>query len=73
MDSTKDKGFFALSAYVAGTRSFYAKKPITKPEDLKGLKIRVQPSPTTIKMIELMGVHPLQFHLAKFILRCSKV
>ena len=36
MDSTKDKGFFALSAYVAGTRSFYAKKPITQPEDLKG-------------------------------------
>lgn len=58
MDSTKDKGFFALSAYVAGTRSFYAKKPITKPEDLKGLKIRVQPSPTTIKMIELMGGSP---------------
>lgn len=58
MDSTKEKGFFALSAYVAGTRSFYAKKPITKPEDLKGLKIRVQASPTTIKMIELMGGSP---------------
>jgi len=58
MASTKEKGFFALSAYVAGTRSFYAKKPVTKPEDLKGLKIRVQPSPTTIKMIELMGGSP---------------
>lgn len=58
MDSTKEKGFFALSAYVAGTRSFYAKKPITKPEDLKGLKIRVQASPTTLKMIELMGGSP---------------
>lgn len=58
MDSSKDKGFFALSAYVAGTRSFYAKKPITKPEDLKGLKIRVQASPTTLKMIELMGGSP---------------
>ncbi|MEH3412765.1 TRAP transporter substrate-binding protein [Phytobacter diazotrophicus] len=58
MESTKDKSFFALSAYVAGTRSFYAGKPITKPEDLKGLKIRVQASPTTIKMIELMGGSP---------------
>lgn len=58
MESTKEKGFFALSAYVAGTRSFYAKKPITKPDDLKGLKIRVQASPTTIKMIELMGGSP---------------
>lgn len=58
MTASKDKGFFALSAYVAGTRSFYAKKPITKPEDLKGLKIRVQASPTTLKMIELMGGSP---------------
>lgn len=58
MASTKERGFFALSAYVAGTRSFYAKKPITKPDDLKGLKIRVQPSPTTIKMVELMGGSP---------------
>lgn len=58
MESTKEKGFFAISAYVAGTRSFYAKKPITKPEDLKGLKIRVQASPTTLKMVELMGGSP---------------
>lgn len=58
MAGSKDKGFFALSAYVAGTRSFYAKKPITKPEDLKGLKIRVQASPTTLKMVELMGGSP---------------
>ncbi|URN99385.1 TRAP transporter substrate-binding protein [Leclercia adecarboxylata] len=58
MDASKDKGFFALSAYVAGTRSFYAKKPITTPADLKGLKIRVQASPTTLKMVELMGGSP---------------
>jgi tripartite ATP-independent transporter DctP family solute receptor len=58
MLSTKDKGFIALSAYVAGTRSFYAKKPITKPDDLKGMKIRVQASPTTLKMVELMGGSP---------------
>ncbi|PEH71624.1 TRAP transporter substrate-binding protein [Edwardsiella tarda] len=58
MDSTKDKGFFSMAAYVAGTRSFYAKKPITSPADLKGMKIRVQASPTTIKMIELMGGSP---------------
>lgn len=58
MQSTKNKGFFTLSAYVAGTRSFYAKKPITRPEDLKGMKIRVQASPTTLKMIELLGGSP---------------
>jgi tripartite ATP-independent transporter DctP family solute receptor len=72
MNSTKEKGFFALSAYVAGTRSFYAKKPITRPEDLKGLKIRVQASPTTLKMVELMGGSPTPSPLVKFIPPCSR-
>lgn len=36
MDSTKDKGFFALSAYVAGTRSFYAKNRLLSQKILKG-------------------------------------
>lgn len=58
MDATKEKGFFAMAAYVAGTRSFYAKKPITRPDDLQGMKIRVQASPTTLRMIELMGGSP---------------
>ncbi|KGQ69529.1 hypothetical protein OA57_10965 [Chelonobacter oris] len=58
MESSKSGGFFALSAYDTGTRSFYTNKPIHKPEDLKGLKIRVQPSPTSIKMVELMGGSP---------------
>jgi tripartite ATP-independent transporter DctP family solute receptor len=72
MESTKDKGFFALSAYVAGTRSFYAGKPITKPEDLKGLKIRVQASPTTIKMIELMGGSPTPISFGEVYTACSR-
>lgn len=58
MQSTKSKGFFTLSAYVAGTRSFYGKKPITHPDDLKGMKIRVQASPTTLRMVELLGGSP---------------
>ncbi|OHV08990.1 hypothetical protein BH688_11945 [Kushneria phosphatilytica] len=58
MQSTKDKGFFAIGAYVAGYRSFYASKPIRTPADLKGMKIRVQSSPTTISMIKLMGGSP---------------
>ncbi|WP_106475690.1 TRAP transporter substrate-binding protein [Phytohalomonas tamaricis] len=58
MASTKDKGFVAIGAYVAGTRSFYANKPIKSPADLKGMKIRVQPSPTTLAMIKMMGGSP---------------
>jgi len=40
----------------AGTRSFYSKeKPILKPEDLRGMKIRVQESATSIRMIQALG------------------
>ena len=56
--SSKAKGFVGLTFYDAGPRSFYAKKPINTPEDLKGMKIRVQQSPTTIKMISALGASP---------------
>lgn len=58
MASTEDKGFVAIGAYVAGTRSFYASKPIESPADLEGMKIRVQSSPTVIRMMELLGASP---------------
>src|SRR6187402_764494 len=32
-------GFVALATYEAGSRSFYAKKPIRSPADMKGLKV----------------------------------
>ena len=38
-----------------GARSIYANKPIRKPEDLKGMKIRVQPSDIQIQAINEMG------------------
>ncbi len=48
-DSTKKAGFTAVTWLDAGTRNFYTiNRPIEKPEDLKGLKIRVQQSPTNI-------------------------
>lgn len=40
--STDAAGFRVLTWYNAGTRSFYATTPIHVPDDLKGLKIRVQ-------------------------------
>lgn len=55
MASSKNKGFIGLTFYDSGVRSFYAKKPINTPDDLKGLKIRVQESPTSIKMINTLG------------------
>ena len=38
-----------------GVRSIYANKPVRKPEDLKGMKIRVQPSEVQIQAMNLMG------------------
>lgn len=56
--SSKKAGFIGLAYYDSGARSFYAKKAINTPDDLKGVKIRVQQSPTTIKMIQTLGATP---------------
>lgn len=54
--ATEKAGFLAVTWLDAGTRNFYTvNKPIEKPEDLKGLKIRVQQSPTNIQMMKLLG------------------
>lgn len=45
-----------LTYYDAGSRSFYStNKPIDEPQDLKSMKIRVQPSPTAISMVNRFG------------------
>ena len=55
-NSTEQAGFVAVTWLDAGTRNFYTvNKPIEKPLDLKGLKIRVQQSPTNIEMMKLLG------------------
>ena len=54
--ATEDAGFICVTWLDAGTRNFYTvDKPINSPEDLKGLKIRVQQSATNVKMMELLG------------------
>jgi tripartite ATP-independent transporter DctP family solute receptor len=58
LNASADKGFIGLTYYDGGARSFYAQKPIKSPADLKGMKIRVQPSPTAVEMIKLMGGSP---------------
>lgn len=62
-ESTDAAGFRVLTWYNAGTRSFYASKPIYTPADLKGLKIRVQQSPASIKMANAFGAaaSPMSF------------
>jgi tripartite ATP-independent transporter DctP family solute receptor len=58
LEAGVDKGLKGLCYYDAGARSFYAKKPITSPDDLKGLKVRVMQSIMAMEMIETMGASP---------------
>lgn len=45
-----------LAYYDSGSRSFYTRdKPIYTPKDLEGLKIRVQKSQTSVRMVEALG------------------
>jgi tripartite ATP-independent transporter DctP family solute receptor len=54
----QNQGLRGLCFYDAGSRSFYAKKEIKSPADLKGLKIRVMNSIMSIKMVDAMGGSP---------------
>lgn len=55
-EATEKAGFLAVTWLDAGTRNFYTvNKAIESPADLKGLKIRVQQSPTNIEMMKLLG------------------
>jgi len=54
----QSKGLRGLCYYDAGARSFYSKKEVHSPADLKGMKIRVQNSIMSIKMVIAMGGSP---------------
>lgn len=58
--SSLEDGFVTLTYYTSGARSFYTKdKPIRKPEDLKGLKIRVQDMKSQTDMMKALGGIPV--------------
>lgn len=57
--STEKYNIRGLCFYDAGARSFYTiDKPVTHPEDLKGLKIRVMKSQTAMSLVKAMGGSP---------------
>lgn len=54
--SGEDVWLRGLTYYDAGSRSFYtADRPIRRPSDLNGMKIRVQQSPVAIQMVKQLG------------------
>ena len=58
-------GFIGLAFYESGARSVYAKKPIKNVADMKGLKIRVQPSDLMVSMVSSMGASPTPMPIAE--------
>lgn len=56
LGSTEPYWFRGLAYFDSGARSFYTvNKPVRTPEDLKGLKIRVQKSPIAVEMMKTFG------------------
>src|SRR2546428_11716886 len=58
-------GFIGLCLYESGARSMYAKKPIKNVADMKGLKVRVQPSDLFVSIINAMGASPTPMPMAE--------
>lgn len=58
--SSEEDGFVTLNYYTSGARSFYTKnRAIRTPEDLKGLKIRVQDMKSQTDMMKALGGIPV--------------
>jgi tripartite ATP-independent transporter DctP family solute receptor len=56
LDSLTRHGLIGLCFYDSGARSFYnVKRPIQRPEDMRGMKIRVQNSDLFVAMIRSLG------------------
>jgi tripartite ATP-independent transporter DctP family solute receptor len=58
-------GFVGLCLYESGARSMYAKRPIKSVADMKGLKVRVQPSDLMVSMVNAMGGSPTPMPFAE--------
>jgi len=56
--SFEKAGYIGLCFYESGARSVYAKKPIKSVADMKGLKIRVQPSDLMVSLVTAVGGSP---------------
>ena len=52
------EGFIGLALLESGSRSIYSKKEIRTLADVKGMKIRVQPSDLMISLVQAIGANP---------------
>lgn len=58
-------GFVGLVMWESGARSIYAKKPVRNLADVKGMKIRVQPSDLWVSLVQAMGANPTPIPMAE--------
>ena len=63
MDKLPEKGLVGLAYFDLGFREMHSKKPITKAADLKGMKMRVIPTPIYIDFMNATGANavPMPF------------
>ncbi|APC07505.1 TRAP transporter substrate-binding protein [Neomoorella thermoacetica] len=60
LDTLKTAKMVGLTYYDSGARSFYnSKRPVTKPSDLAGMKIRVQQSDIFMDLVKALGGSPV--------------
>ncbi|MEO1543342.1 MAG: TRAP transporter substrate-binding protein [Pseudomonadota bacterium] len=58
LQSMKRKGLLGLAFWHNGMKQMSASKPLTKPEDAKGLKFRVQASDVLVAQFQQLGASP---------------
>ncbi len=58
LESLSDAGLVGLGWMDSGARSFYATRRIEKPQDLRGMQIRVQDSDVATAMVLALGASP---------------
>ena len=64
--SLERHGLIGLCFYDSGARSFYnVRRPIRRPEDMRGLKIRVQNSDLFVSMVSSLGADPTPMDLGE--------
>lgn len=63
---SEEKGMVVLGYWDNGIRHMSnSKKPILKPEDLKGMKMRTPPDPVTVDIMKSVGADPQQIKFAE--------
>jgi len=65
-DKSADKGLIVLGYWDNGIRHMSNnKKPLTKPEDLKGMKMRTPPDTVTVDIMQALGAEAQQIKFAE--------